>query len=555
MLRCCRAIEYLYDSIDVTKIKEEDFSKTPTRKTFVISLSDDTRTFLNVMNDYVVRKGKSFYSASKESLDKDGLNVDTSINLDTFLAVVRTLKGCGFCQFADIDEDLLDPSIKERLDNIDKTWDYKSGYDCEISNKLKISDTDFEVKTLLALCQYPEGLAQEMYDYYKQPHEFSLKAFKDFKVVDNRIIIPLSEADKYRLRKYFKSRGITEGLNETSAVNAIVISKNLNDYFYCSYGNAFQSCFALNSQYAAWYGYLPFVMAEESYMIYATTGNVNKTSVVSGNKFHSPNMLFRAWAYASETGELLIDKRYKSNNIAAECISFFLDFLANNFGAKLGGRYNLHNNGKGIADIYKKHHLGFYADSLRLESDDECVVYSYSSGNSSVGGQYTAPWKSKHANFLEYAQTVTSISSSLDLSKPTVVAEGALINPKICPVTGIFIEQSKDAHVYAKYFTKPVKSLAILEYSSGCVRAEYVTKDVVDSSSIFIDINRRGNAGYFNGGKLVVGNCQSPFQGGHTITLKPLKEFLKGHIKDTGLDAILLKVIEQDKITCQVIKK
>ena len=60
-----------------------------------------------------------------------------------------------------------------------------------------------EFNVLLALADYPEALRDRLYEYYYAKHDFILTNFKDFEVVDNRIIIPLSEKDIYDFKKPF----------------------------------------------------------------------------------------------------------------------------------------------------------------------------------------------------------------------------------------------------------------------------------------------------------------------------------------------------------------
>lgn len=548
LLKTFRGIELLYKGVDISP---DDFTKKPTG-TFCVQIDDEVKNFIRVPNIYIVRHGVTYKVQSSQHLEADETTVDTSINLKMFYATLKVLKDRKICNYNDIDEDVFDPSIMERLETIDKTFDYTKAYDCAIKNELTIDATDFEVKTLLAMCNYPEDLGQKMYESYKQPKKFMVDAFKDFEVIDNRIIIPLSDADKYRLKKSIKKYN-EYTRQELAKINAIVISKNLNDYFYCSYGNAFQSCFSLNSGANAWYGYMPFSMADESFIIYGTTGAVNKTGIISGKKFHSPNMIFRAWGYASDDKRLVIDKRYMGNEIGRYAFDIFLEYFAKKFNAIISGITDLYNNGKGIYDIYTKYSLYFYSDSLRYNKEDEEVYYSYALGmRGGEADSYRPEWQYTYGNLIQYGSNIRDVVDTLDLSKPAEVVDGILLNPKICPMTGLKIAADKDVHPYGKYLSKPVKNLLVLMYIDGYVFAEYKNRDERNNPFRIGDEYTGG----FQNGLLYVTNIIYNFNKNCKIALKPLKELLKGHVKNLQYhDAVLLKIVEDDKITCQVFKK
>lgn len=548
LFRTFRGIELLYKGVDISP---DSYNEKPTG-TFCLQIDDEVKDFTRMYNSYIVRQGTTYKALSSTQLEADEITVDTSINLKMFYATLKVLKDRKICNYNDIDEDVFDPSIIERLAEIDKTFDYTTAYNCAIKNELTIDATDLEVKTLLAMCNYPLDLGQKMYESYKQPKKFMVDAFKDFEVVDNRIIIPLSEADKYRIKKAIKKYN-DYTRQELAKINAIVISKNLNDYFYCSYGNAFQSCFSLNSGANAWYGYMPFSMADESFIIYGTTGAVNKTGIISGKKFHSPNMIFRAWGYASNDKRLVIDKRYMGGSIERSAFDSFLEYFAKKFNAIIDGSTNLYNNGKGIHDIYTKYSLYFYSDSLRYNREDKRVYYSYASGmRSTEADSYRPEWQHTYGNLIQYGSNISEVADTLDLSKPAEVVDGILLNPKFCPMTGLRIAPDKDVHPYGKYLSKPVKNLLVLMYIGGCVFAEHKTRD--DCSDPFRISDQY--TGSFSQGFLHVPSTCFTFNKNQKIALKPLKELLKGHVKNLQYhDAVLLKIVEDDKITCQVFKK
>ena len=111
-----------------------------------------------------------------------------------------------------------------------------------------------------------------------------------------------------------------------------------------------------------------------------------------------------------------------------------------------------------------------------------------------------------------------------------------------------------DKHPYAKYFTNPVNKIVVLTYDNGVVRYDYnpLTTEPFWSS---VSLSPR-NTGGFNCGTLFLAPAYSSFYLDQKISLKSLKELLKGSIKSMDeIDAILLRTLEYDKVTCQVFKK
>lgn len=559
MMRTFRALEMLYKGQDISKVSLIDSIADDT-DTFCMQFEDKAKDFAELHNPFVYRNGKQMYLKSQSSINDEDIDVAFTVTYDMLIATMNTLRKLQLCVFSSVDEDIFDPTIAERMKAIDDSWEYTKAYDCDIKNKLKIIDTDTELKTMLALCQYPEGLAPKIYDSYKQTREFVLKDFKDFEVVDNRIIIPLSEADKYRMRKYFKGDNVDD---RVLSMNALVISKNPVDYFFCSYGNSFQSCFALNSDMYCWYGYLPYVTTDESFIVYATTGEVMKTAVISGQKFHNPQMLWRAWGYATEDGSLCIDKKYRGREKGIDkLIEFCCEWMTDKFNVICDRRGDaptrtLYNKGRGIWDIWEEYGLRFYSDSLRkkdaTQAYDEEVLFTYNNGMS-ITTEYTPDWKKSFVKFTDWASTASSIDPSLVLDKPCDIVNGVVTNINICPITKLKIPNGVKQHAYAKYFDTPLQQLAVLTYDKGCVRCDVATKDfILDSIQIKPSINvGNGNSG-FNGGTLYCYGKSTGVRG--IIALKSLKEHIKGCINLTPYSAILLKIIEDDKITCQVFKK
>lgn len=561
-----KAIEFLKNGVDITKLSRDDYSKVPDASgklieaagtTFNILYDDKSKDLLGIYNKIFSRQDRKYKIYSVEEFKKEGRTINAKIDYDTILQVIKALKEIGIATFNSVPEELLDPEFLKKIEATRKSFDYTKAFDCEIKNKLTIDATKDEVKTLLALSQYPTDLAPKMFDYFMTPKkEFVLRRFKDFEVVDNRIIIPLSPADKYDLKqKLYKATNGSYDL-KLLEINAVVLSKNLLDYYFCSYGNEFQSCFSLTSIMSAWYGYMPNVITDESFIMYVTSGAVNKTSVISGTKFHNPQMFLRTWAYADNKGDLLIDKKYRGNGTGTTAmIEFICQWLEDKFGAhcdyKKRIKRNLYNNGRGIAELSTQYGLYFYSDSLIKDKDDK-VSFKYGCGQS-IDEIYKPIWKKENASFFEFTKQVTKVDN-IDLTAPHIICNGVLQALKLCPVTGFPIDSDIDKHPLAKYFTKPSKKTAMLTYVGGSVFVDYLPDSAnVDCKGFYLVSDRSTGRG-FEGGVLYASNYFTGIKRAGAISLKTLKEHIKGNIKNTKLDAILLRIVEDDKVTIQIFK-
>ena len=570
MLVTLRAVEFLFKGVDITPLVYEDYKKYVDSSgklveeftgPFVIQLSDEVKSFLGLFYPYVTQATdnyKNFRNVSESTLKEIGRTANLVLQYDNMLAVMQILFKSGVCKYIGVDRELLDKDFSQKMQAVRESWNYTQDYSCPIKETLTKTVQDKEIRTLLALCQYPEGLASKIYDYFKTDHEFVLSKFRDFKVTDNRIYIPLSEADKYDIEKAYKNdiQYIAADINK---VEAIVISKNPADYFYCSYGNKFQSCFSLNSSMSCWYGYVPYCITPESFMIYATSGSALKTTVINGNKFHSPQMFWRAWGYASAKGDLIVDKKYRANDMSADTlIGWCCKFLTEKFNAICDGPHQgdttrqLYQRGEGIRSIWDTYGLRFYSDSLRKGQGNN-INFRYGSGQS-VDAIYRAPWASRYSNFQSFADTVNSVSDTLSLDKPIEISDsGYLFNPKICPITGLKIEETEDKHYLAKYLSHPVKNLLPVFYYNGYVFFDSITETSKQlDAPIKIEDNCHAD---FSGGNLWIGNIRQSCE--RKIKLSSLKEFIKGNIDKSlpDYDAILLKYLDKDRVIHQVFYK
>lgn len=508
--------------------KEEKTVSSHVEGTFSISFDDKSKEFLGSEKDElcVIREERSWWWS--KDLPEGGVNVTI-----TYDALVETIRYCfehSLSTFTDVPDEIL-------FKDLDTTpVDYsKQDIDCP----LKDFSNDYELRSLIALADYPVELAERIWECRNEDN-WVLKEFKDFPKYNNRVFIKLSDADRAMLKRHGKTS------------KYIVISKNPLDYFYCSYGNSFQSCFALNSPMSCWYGYVPFASTPESYMVYLSDGTVTDVSLLNGKKFHLPQMYLRCWAYAGKDGELIVDKFYRSDN---SYIMPMIKFLSSKFNALFlkfdsDNVRDLYNKGKGIYKIWSKYHLRFYSDSLRKTGST--VYFKYNNGLRDDTVETDRRWRDSHGHGIltEYCKKVKDVEKDIAFDKPIVLVDGVLCNPVICPITNMPITKDKDKSPYAKYFTKPVKDLCIVNFIDDKIWWSYNTlKESQGGDNLLLSTQDEPT-------EMISGQLRirSKAYSNTSVNLKRLKELIKADIEQTAFDAILLRIVEDDKVTCQVFR-
>ena len=522
----------VFDSIESLFKGNKNFMKTQSGQ-FVIAFDDKSKELLGLDKDdkYVVRDDACWWADYENELTPD-----VSITYEALVETIRYALDNTDASFRDVPIEILYKDLKK------EDTDYsKQDIDCP----LKDFSNDYELRSLIALADYPADLSEQIYEA-RNADNWCLKAFKDFPKYNNRVFIKLSDYDKAVYRH--KSGGVVP--------KYIVISKNPLDYFYASYGNSFQSCFALNSPMARWYGYVPFSATPESCMVYLSDGTVTDVSLLNGKKFHCPQMYLRCWGYANERGTLVVDKFYRSND---NYIKPMIDFMREKFGALFLRNEDdddriqrLWDDGKNIYKIWKKYDLLFYSDSLILNKGTNGVFFKYGrahgDGESSMH-ETDRRWRDHNGNgiFTEYCKKVKDVVKDIDFNKLIELVDGVLCNPKVCPITNLFIQEGQDKHPLAKYFTKPVKNLAIVDYCDGKMWTKYAKGD----STYFLNTHQDGFTCKSDGDVFIRGQANKSELG---MTLKQIKDFIKSKIEETAFDAVLMKIVEDDKVTCQVFR-
>lgn len=549
MLTTFKAVEFMFYGLDISQF---DYDKlkgyynkrdktyisrlSPNVEDFVIELDDECKDFLNLYNNFVVRREKTYECVEADEKPKEP---DLTLNKELMIKTMQTLYKLKIVSYDGVEPELLDPELRDRLAKIDREFVRNAPQSCDMIDKLKLSATKkyFEIMTAVSYANDKAVLREMLAAYDKVYTSFDIEGFKDYQIYDNRLYIPLSEADMYRL----KSAMGDEWKSTYNDLKYIVISKNLYDYYYCSYGSEFQSCYSVTSDYLGWYGMFPFGTFKDHYIIYATKDHAQKTSMdASGSKWVSPYMFWRCWGWVGESGKLLVDKTYPHDSrLFASMQQLLLDL-----GMSLSNE-DLRQ-GKKMRKWFKEHPLKMYSDSIKFDTDK--LYFRRGSGSGGVSGAMPYFKQTLNiSNLKSVLNKIKEVSTSFIPSESFKIIDGKLFNPKRCPMTNLFIDVNDKESFYAKFLIAPVKSFACVTYIDGCVKVDTYTDDD-DSIRRFINIG-----GISSIKDSILGTCfNSPC---YYTPLKNTKDFLKGNVNKLPFDIILLRVVENDKVTYIKYKK
>lgn len=500
---------------------------------YIIEMNAELKEFLDMFSDYVVRDGNTYKNLDEEELNGD---INIKVTFEMFLETVRVLYKAGISTFSSIDKELLDPVFLARMKKIDATFDRTAPIDNSFIKTLTIDNTRkwFDAMTAITYNEVPAVKSMIVNAYNTRHKSFNINGFEKYPVYDNRIFIPLNEADLYRIKKAVGDRwkDVYDGLKY------IVISKNLYDYYFCSWGSEFQSCYSINSSCMGFYGMLPFGILEDHYIVYATKDHPQKTSMDgTGNKWQTPYMYWRAWGWVSDKGNLLLDKFYTNGMALADaCLTFMKGLGVSVESSEI-------RSAKDFKEFFGDYSLRFYPDSIRLPS----FSFSRGNGSRSFSGKNAFNYNDRD-NLKEVLDTIQSYSDSFNPLKDFIISEGRLMNPKRCPVTNLLIDESESQSKYAKHLNSPIKHFLAMTYIDGFPKVDATTDTKFGSD---YDYSERYTT--------VIGQKEFgtffPCVSGYMVTLKALKDFLKGFVKDSVFDVILLRAIEDDKVTYIKYKK
>lgn len=544
LMKTLYVIERASQGEDIAKVTEETFKDIP-EGLFMYKLEDTLKEPLGVFERYILRDHRKFNIVSEEYIKEHKIDCTTvDVSDSIFRDTMKVLKDMGVVKYTGVDEEFIDRLFMERLEESEKTHRYDKIPDCPLK-ELSIDKTDTDFKTLLALTGYPIELTQALYEHYRTPKKSLLKVFENYECVDNRLIIPLSPKEEYEIKK------------KTGAdVKSIVISTNPYDFYFCSYGNSFQSCFCLASTGCTgyWPGFVPKAMTNEVFMVYATNGSTVKTNVITGHKFEIPQMFCRCWGFMNFQRNLMLDKPYGDSAVYTQIGRILRDkFKALfDYDTESAVQRKLYNKGTKIRKILDKYQLKTYYDSLKVYCNDS-IYFKYGSGSHCFGDYSSCSWpQHTRSNFIEYASSVTSVDS-LDLSrKHYITSGGALTVEKRCPVTNLLIPSTAEKHYIAKYIPYNVKETLYLTYIDGiCYFTEASTSLVkCGNGKICLSTDSRVREGLL----LIIKDIKGYKDTQKHLSLKVLKDFLKSNSNKTGYDIICLRIIEDDKISFQTFK-
>ena len=522
---------------------------------FVIKFSDDIKDWLGLTYNNVHSKGDMmYYNISDTALTDKQLTVNMTVtDVELFKeALKKTAEKLHMTNKLPLE--ITNRELYEQQEVLRNTKvDRKNiAVDCPLKDLSK-DKTNIELKTLLVAAEYNEEECKTIFGKAQEDREFILKDFKDYPVFNNRMFIPITDIDRklMAIDTYDKFRDDDSMAKErfdeiVNKCKYIVISKNPVDYFYASYGNAFQSCFALNSQYNALYGTIPLCRADSHFMVYATNGNVVDVSVISGKKFHCPQMFWRSWGYADENCDLILDKFYRQkatsiDTFIGQCIKLLQKehtVYADKYNAV---RRKLYMNG---TDLYHNYNRRFtYFDGLR--DVDGTFVFTYANGSRDTGCK-THSWGT-NVDLLSVLKGVTSLND-IDFDKPYGIVDGILCNYNVCPKTGFMLTNNETESVYAKYLSKPADATILLNYIDGRVSCSRVTSKH-SSGTILFDENY----------KCMYDSCQNCFyfndHSSFVMPLTTLKNHLKEVIRHSQYDCVILRIVEDTNINVQVFRR
>lgn len=552
---CARVIELLHYGVDVTKLDTYRQYYNPKSKTvisrltenvpdFLFKISDETAEFLQwPLGNYFKREGNKFFSIFEEKLtDAEKAMVSCEIDLLTFKQIMMVCSTKSWCYFSEYKPSDYDPEYEARIKKMRAEWDFTDTSDCELIKDLAKDKIEDNFHALLTLCEYTKERSEELIEQFNHPEtDFEIKGLEKFKPIDGRIYIKLPPFELDNIRSKYDSQYARD-------IKYLVISRNPYDYFFCSYGSEFQSCYALNSSHYGWYGMVGMAGCKGNFIVYLSSGKVNKINVISGKKWNVPRMLLRCWGWLADDGRLLLDRAYCSDqvhNIERDLYNYICNTLLGYDCDKvlfkavhIPLKYS-----KQLVKTWHKTRYHMYPDSVKVENFEyRGICYG---DRQFVGGN--EPFD---RNFLSRMQEISNVPVGYRYKKAYNIVNGELTELKLCPITQLPITSSESKSFYAKFFKEPIKSLAVLTYCDGWYKIDAATQNKLSegSSKIWFDLKNKGACSYRDSGN-VYRLFKNFSAGDHNIGIKPFKEWVTGAAKTTGLDYIIVRYIEEDRVT------
>lgn len=524
-----KAVELLKLGKDISQLDSLD--NTPlSAEGFTFKVSDNVKEQLETLN-YFKRDGTEFMMMN--GADSCDLEL-TDEQAETIIEILEE-------KFNLCNNKLTVKTINKLLSQQNER-DFGQDIDCPMIKTLATDKVKpyFNVLTALAYYNYPDLIEKMVIAFNKKYDSFGIAGLEKCRIIDNRIYIPIEDYDK-KLMKEDVSDDILED------VKYFVISKNLYDYYYCSWGSNIQSCFSLNSSYGGWYGMIPMGMTDTHFICYVTNGKAVDASMMNGKKFPCPQMYWRAWGWVEkDTNKLLIDRSFcKDESNHRIFLRAFEDKFLKSIDSFVIDRMT-HKTLKPTQykKIYKEYDLHFYPDSILSMTTWQ---FRRRDGICQFRGDHSYAWKDK-GNLYSTLQCFNGFVDNFDPLKPWGKdSKNILINYKICPKTGLVIDISESEHPLSKYFNTPVDSSLVLSYMDGRVNVSAASCPY-DSAGMAI-IPDSNDLGSF---KARMFRQVSTYD---IVNIETMKQVLKENIEASPYKVILLRVVENDTVKILKFKK
>lgn len=473
ILLTIKTIELLTKGADIDSLKDEAtvknsyFNKdnkliprlSDNVEDFYCVLTDDLRQFLGLHGTQVLRRtGKCFYGVIEEAIP-EGAAVLKDVSKEIFLSTVQQLYKRGVSNYPDLLRCDKDPDYLETVKQTDANYKPDTVPEDFVS-KLSKDNTDFFLKILLATCySNTREVMEKLYEYNNAEKNWDdlKRAFPNSKIIDDRLYIPVLPSSRMVLETAYNEHALDD-------CDYIVVSKNVYDYFFCSYGSAHQSCYSLNSAHKGFFGMIPMILSDNHYIVYGTKSHAKAVTVGgTDKKYPAPYMFFRSWGWMGDDGVLLIDKIYTSVTDTKYVDHFLtkngfsIPQMSDNIPLKEPKKYS---------DIFTKYNLRFYPDSIR----QDWKHFSRGDGIRSFVGTTPLRFPVRNCDTVLGALSTFTVDKNLDIYKDIAVIDGRMFNPKHCPITNLIINDTEDAHWLSTIVKKPVKNLMMLEWNDGLYR-------------------------------------------------------------------------------------
>lgn len=551
-----RAIEFMYYGVDITSVT--DFSQfynsvtkkfqqrtSPNVKHVTVFYDQECTDFMeHVYGPYIIRTGTNSATCirSEEHLTPEEKEVIIKVNKDMLLQTMSILYKNSVTSFSGYTVEQFDMELLKELEEEAKNWDYSVKRSCKMMDTLTKENIRQNLEVMLTMCNYPDKVCKQVIEAFDTDDEESfgkLKDFTNYKIIDNRMYIPLNKMDKMFIGSCSE---ITDNVKET---DYIVISRNPYDFFFCSWGSAIQTCFSLNSPHMGGYGMYPFSANKGCFLIYGTHGRGTETAVISGKKWKCPHMSWRCWGWLDTNGYIRLDRLYPVLNDGSYDFDkpykkfynllekfFHYRFDDNHDSMRVELEYDTQ-----YQDFFNEHSLYCYLDSINTSGYYCGVCHGYR--------DFTGRNKPRKTP-LDMLKNIKEVDKNFRYTTNYFINSlGVLAVQKTCPITQILIPDSMEKSFYSKFFKEAINGLIVVSYCDGYIKLDDSSfKRITGKFAIDTGADSRLYSDWAATGALIA----TPMWSTVKYPLKPLKEWIKQHIAEAPCDNILLRVIEEDRV-------